>query len=99
MTDQQTEPTETTEPTPTEREQEAQDRLKQSNDDRTEDKLRRRIRRAQEWRVQVWAQSELRIRESQSSLAIMGREEESLFEPQFDDDEMLRHYSQMPLSK
>lgn len=73
--------------------------IKESNEDRQRDKLRRRIVRAHEWRVQVWAQSELKIRSAQAALQVLDSEPVELFEPQFGDDEALHHYSTMPLSK
>lgn len=73
--------------------------IKQSNDDRKRDKLRRQITRAHEWRVQVWAQSELKIRAAQANLSLLDGEVVDLFEPEFDNDEMLHTYSNMPLSK
>lgn len=73
--------------------------LKESNEDRKKDKLRRQVQRAHDWRVQVWAQCELKIRAANASLAALGTEEVEPFEPEFDNDEMLHHYSSMPLSK
>lgn len=73
--------------------------IKQSNDDRKKDKLRRQITRAHEWRVQVWAQSEIKIRAAQAALTALGGEEVDMFMPEFDNDEMLHHYSNMQLSK
>lgn len=74
-------------------------RLKESNEDRKRDALRRKAQRAHEWRVQVWAQSELRIREASASLEVLGSEPLDLFKPEFDNDDMLHHYASMPLSK
>lgn len=73
--------------------------IKESNDDRKRDKLRRQITRAHEWRVQVWAQSELRIREANASLQVLGTEPIEPFEPDFTDDGNLHHYANMTLSK
>lgn len=73
--------------------------LKESNEDRKRDKLRRQATRAHEWRVQVWAQSELRIREAQAGLEVLGSPAVDLFEPDFNDDSMLHHYATMQLSK
>lgn len=75
------------------------DSIKETNESKKRDKLTRQITRAHEWRVQVWAQSELRIRAANASLAALGGDPIEPFEPQFDDDEMLHHYSNMPLSK
>lgn len=74
-------------------------RLKQSNDDRRADKLTKGIIRAHDWRVQVWAQSELRIQRMNAELEAMGREQVIPFEPQFDTKEMLTHYAEMTLTK
>lgn len=79
--------------------EEARRTLKESNDDRKRDKLRRSITRAHEWRVQVWAQSELKIRAANASLVALGSDPVEPFPPQFEDDGMLHHYSTMPLSK
>lgn len=73
--------------------------LKESNEDRRKDKLRRQVTRAHEWRVQVWAQSELKIRAANAALVAMGGEAVEPFDPQFADDEMLQHYASMSLSK
>lgn len=73
--------------------------LKESNEDRKRDKLRRQAIRAHEWRIQVWAQMELKIRSAQASLEVLGAEPVDLMEPQFDDDEMVHHYASMSLSK
>lgn len=63
------------------------------------DKLRRKVVRAHEWRVQVWAQMELKIRSDNAALEAMEAEPIDLFEPQFGDDEALQHYASMTLSK
>lgn len=73
--------------------------LKESNEDRKRDKLRREAVRAHEWRVQVWAQMELKIRTANAQAQVLGAEPYEPFEPQFDDDGMLNHYSTMQLSK
>lgn len=73
--------------------------LKESNEDRRRDKLQRQVRRAHEWRVQVWAQSELRIREAQSGLEVLGTAPVDLFVPNFGDDEMLHQYANMTVSR
>lgn len=69
------------------------------NDMKRREKLERQITRAHEWRVQVWAQSELKIRAAAASLEVLGAPVPDMFEPEFDNDEMLHHYSTMPLSK
>jgi hypothetical protein len=73
--------------------------LKQSNEDRRRDALVRKITRAHEWRVQVWAQSELRIREAIASLEVLGGEAPALMEADFADDDALKHLAEMQLSK
>lgn len=70
-----------------------------SNDDRKRNKLSREITRAHEWRTQVYAQMELKIRTATAQLEVLGGEAPDLFEPQFDDDDMLHHYASMSLSK
>jgi hypothetical protein len=77
----------------------AQHLLKESNDDRKRDKLRRQAIRAHEWRVQVWAQCELKIRAANASLEALGTTPVEPFKPKFEDDAMLHHYSTMQLSK
>lgn len=73
--------------------------LKESNEDRKRDKLRRQITRAHEWRVQVWAQMDLKIKSAQASLEVLGGEPIDIFEPDFDDPAMVQHYASMTLSK
>lgn len=76
-----------------------QSSLKQSNDDRKRDKLRRKIVRQHEWRVQVHAQTEIAIREAQAALSEMGGEVVDLFEPDYSSKDMLHHYANMTLSR
>lgn len=73
--------------------------LKESNEDRKKAKLRRSIARAHDWRVRVWAESELKIRAANASLVVLGAEEIVPFEADFSNDENLHHYSQMQISK
>lgn len=73
--------------------------LKEHNDELRRDKLQRQVRRAHEWRVQVWAQSELKIREAQQGLGVLGTDPVELFDPKFGDDEMLHHYATMQITK
>lgn len=73
------------------------DQLKQSNDQRKREALLRKANKAHNWRVQVWAQMERRLRGINAELAVLGVEEFQPFEPRFDDDDMLEHYSNMPL--
>lgn len=71
--------------------------LKQSNDDRKRAALMAKAAKAHDWRVQVWAQCERRIRGFNAELKVLGVEPFEPYEPQFDDDAMLEHYSTMPL--
>jgi len=73
--------------------------LKESNDDRKKDKLARKITRAHEWRVQVWAQMELKIRADIAAMEALNGEAPALFEPDFESQDMLQHYADMTLSK
>lgn len=73
--------------------------LKESNEDRKRAKLRKSITRAHEWRVQVWAQSELKIQGAQAQLDVLNGGTVELFEPQFDDPDMVAHYASMQLTK
>lgn len=73
--------------------------LKEQNDDRKRDALMRRANRAHEWRVQVWAQSEQRIKAINAQLAVMGAAEFEPYEPDFDDPSMIEHYASMTLPK
>jgi hypothetical protein len=67
--------------------------LKVSNEERKAQKLAGRIRRAHNWRVQVWAQSELRIRRLTAELAELGNNPPELFEPEFSSDKKLEGYT------
>lgn len=84
--------------TPTQVDEQAA-RLKQSNDDRRADKLQKEIQRAHDWRVQVWAQSELRIQRKNAELEAIGRVAIEPFTPDFGSQEMLQHYAEMTLTK
>ena len=75
------------------------DALRQSNDDRRAEKLAKEVTRAHEWRVQVWAQSEIRIRRRNAELVAMGREPIEPFDPDFGSLEMLTHYAEMTLTR
>lgn len=74
-------------------------KVKQSNDDRRADKLMKQAQRAHDWRVQVWAQSELRLKRVNAELEAMGRDAFQPYEPDFTDPERLAHYSEMSLPK
>lgn len=103
MTDQAAAEVQTPPTAPTEtREEKAnreKDALRQSNDDRRADKLAKEVNRAHEWRVQVWAQSELRIRARNAELQAMGRDPITPFDADFDSVDMLKHYSEMTLTR
>ena len=73
------------------------DSIKQSNDDRKIESLLKKAQKAHDWRVQVWAQSERRIRGFNAQLAVLGADEYDPYEPDFNDDAMLEHYASMPL--
>jgi len=70
-----------------------------SNDDRKRDKLLREATRAHEWRVQVWAQMENKIRAANATLTALGGEAYEPWNADFDDAEALAHYSTMTLTK
>lgn len=88
--------TDATEETPAD---EARRSTKESNDDRKKARLSRQAQRAHEWRVQVWAQSELKIRGCNAELEILGAEMYRPYSPDFTDDDLLQHYSTMQLPK
>lgn len=69
------------------------------NDARKAEALKAKAARAHAWRVQVWAQSELRLRSIEAELKVLGYEPDEPFSPDFEDEEMLRHYSEMQLPK
>lgn len=73
--------------------------LKESNDDRKRQRLHREAVRAHEWRVRVWAECELRIRQANVSTEVLGGEPYVPWDPNFDDDAQLLHYSTMQVSK
>jgi hypothetical protein len=73
------------------------DSIKQSNDDRKIESLNKKAQKAHDWRVQVWAQCERRIRGFNAQLAVLGADEFEPFEPDFNDDALLEHYATMPL--
>lgn len=68
-----------------------------TNEQRKAEALRKKIEKAHSWRVQVWAQSELRIRQMNAALAVLGESEIEPFEPDFSDDDTLRQYAEMTL--
>lgn len=70
-----------------------------SNDQRRLDKLIREATRAHEWRVQVWAQMENKIRVANASIGAMGGDPYEPWTPDFTDPEALAHYSSMTLTK
>lgn len=73
--------------------------LKQSNDDRKRERLLRKARRAHEWRVRVWAQSELAIQEANASIEVLGGEAYDPWTPDFSSPESLRNYAAMTITK
>jgi hypothetical protein len=73
------------------------EQIKKSNDDRKIESLMRKAQKAHDWRVQVWAQSERRIRGFNAQLEVIGAPAYEPFEPDFKDDAMLEHYATMPL--
>lgn len=92
--------TETTEEKATnEQIEEVRRTLKESNEDRKRDKLTRSIQRAHEYRVQVWAQMELKIQGAQADLEVLGGEPPTLMETDFTDKDLLHHYASMTLTK
>lgn len=70
---------------------------KQSNEDRKIEALRKKIEKAHDWRVQVWAQSERRIKAMTAELAVLGAAPIDLFDPDFTDESMVEHYATMKL--
>lgn len=73
--------------------------VKESNEDRKRDKLQRKAHRAHEWRVQVWAQSELAMQAANAELEILGSEPYMPYTPDFSSPDMLTHYASMTLPK
>lgn len=71
--------------------------IKQSNDERKIESLMKKAQKAHDWRVQVWAQSERRIRGFNAQLQVLGAEVYEPFEPDFNDPAMLEHYATMSL--
>ena len=71
--------------------------IKQSNEERKAEALMKRAQKAHDWRVQVWAQSERRIRGFNAELAVLGMDQFEPYEPDFEDAQMLEHYATMPL--
>lgn len=71
--------------------------IKQSNDDRKIESLMKKAQKAHDWRVQVWAQCERRIKGFNAQLAVLGADEFEPYEPDFEDAAMLEHYATMPL--
>jgi hypothetical protein len=73
--------------------------VKESNEDRKRKRLRREATRAHEWRVQVWAQMELKIQGANAEAAVLGADPYEPFDPDFSTPEMLKHYAEMQLTK
>lgn len=72
---------------------------KETNEQRKIKAINHRATKAHEWRVQVWAQMERKIRSLNAELAVLGADAFEPYEPQFDDDQMLAHYATMTLPK
>lgn len=70
---------------------------KMTNNERRASKLRAEIRKGHNWRVQVWAQQQVRIAAKNAELVEMGFDEEIVFEPNFEDPSMVEHYTTMSL--
>lgn len=68
------------------------------NDDMKREALLKRARKAHDWRVQVWAQSERRIKAINLELQMLGANTFEPFEPDFSSEEMLEHYATMKIS-
>lgn len=64
-----------------------------------QEKLLRQAQRAHEWRVQVWAQQEQRLRTINAQLQTVGLEPFVPFKPDFDDADQLAHYASMKITK
>lgn len=73
--------------------------LKVSNDQRRMDRLQRKAKRAHEWRVRVWAESELAIQETNASIEVLGGEVYVPWTPDFGNADSLRQYAAMTISK
>lgn len=70
---------------------------KQTNEQRKMEALRKKIEKAHDWRVQVWAQSQRRIEAMQAEMNVLGGTPVDLFEPDFTDPAMVEHYANMTL--
>lgn len=70
-----------------------------TNDSRKLDKLIREATRAHEWRVQVWAQMQSKIKVANASIEALGGQPYEPWEPDFTDPEAVAHYSSMTLTK
>jgi hypothetical protein len=79
--------------------EEVRQTLKESNEDRKRDKLTRAATRAHEYRVQIWAQMELKIRGALAELEVLGGEAPQFMEADFTDEANLHHYASMSLTK
>lgn len=71
--------------------------VKQSNEDRKREALMKKAKKAHDWRVQVWAQMEIRLRGINAQLGVLGEEPFAPYDTDFDDPAMLKHYSEMTL--
>lgn len=68
-----------------------------TNEQRRAEKLQRKILRAHNWRVKVWAEQELRIQALNAELAAMEMEPVTPYATDFTSAEKLRHYSQITI--
>lgn len=59
--------------------------------------LMKKAAKAHDWRTQVWAQCELRLRAINAELQVLGVEPFEPYETDFTDESMLHHYSEMTL--
>lgn len=67
--------------------------MAETNAGRKAKRLRAYINRQHDWRVEVWAQAQLRIDGAQQELIEMGEPPADLHKPDFDDPAMVRHYA------
>lgn len=73
--------------------------LKESNEERQRRKFRRKAIRAHDWRVRVWAQCELTIRQANASAQVLGGDPFEPWTPNFTDAETLQRYATMQITK
>lgn len=71
--------------------------VKQTNEERKIQALRKKIEKAHDWRVQVWAQSQRRIEAMTAELGVLGAAPVDLYEADFSDPANVEHYATMSL--